>query len=70
VGDAHVEELLRGGLHACGRIGTVLSAGLKDLETRVERSDVVDDRVVVGVGAEEAAVEVSLREASSERGRG
>ena len=36
VGDAHVEELLRGGLHACGRIGTVLSAGLKDLETRVE----------------------------------
>ena len=70
VGDAHVEELLRGGLHACGRIGTVLSAGLKDLETRVERSDVVDDRVVVGVGTEEAAVEVSLREASSERGRG
>jgi len=36
VGDAHVEELLRGGLHACGRIGTVLGAGLKDLETRVE----------------------------------
>jgi len=36
VGDAHVEELLRGGLHACGRIGPVLSAGLKDLETRVE----------------------------------
>jgi hypothetical protein len=36
VGDAHVEELLRGGLHARGRIGTVLSAGLKDLETRVE----------------------------------
>ena len=71
VGDAHVEQLFSRGLHACGRIRPVLGAGLQDLETRVERSDVVDDRVVVGVGAEETTVEVSLREASSsERGEG
>jgi len=55
----HVEQLCRGSLHhRCG-IRAVLGAGLQDLEPRVKRGDVINDRVVVRIWLEEATVEVA-----------
>ena len=64
---AHVKQLLRRRLHEIGLFGAVLGARLQDLEARVQRSNVIDGRVIVGIRLEEAAVEVALRERKTRR---